>query len=176
MLMNQPDKKARKALNDINADAATVFVIPGTGKRLRMRYIKPYTIERLTRVWSEVEQAAPAEDAPQALRYACGHAYLPYEEAALYSLNSYWKIRLFLRLRTWIWSMRYSVEQMNAVIAEGKKKLLPTLRWYYENMALTMDTREDWMRMTAKEAGQYRAELISAAERLSSRNTPSTAG
>ena len=64
MLMNQPDKRARKALNDINADAATVFVIPGTGKRLRMRYIKPYTIERLTRVWSEVEQTAPAEDAP----------------------------------------------------------------------------------------------------------------
>ena len=41
MLMNQPDKRARKALNDINADAATVFVIPGTGKRLRRRYIKP---------------------------------------------------------------------------------------------------------------------------------------
>lgn len=141
-----------------------------------MRYIKPYTIERLTRVWSEVEQTAPAEDAPQTLRYTCAHAYLPYEEAALYSLNSYWKIRLFLRLRTWIWSMRYSVEQMNAVIAEGKKKLLLTLRWYYENMALTMDTREDWMRMTAKEAGQYRAELISAAGRLSSRNTPSTEG
>lgn len=136
-----------------------------------MRYIRPYTLECLTKVWSDFEMTAPTEDAPSTLKEAASHPYLPYRQAALYSLNSYWKIRLFAGIRTWIWAQRYSVEQMNEVIRMGKKKLLTMLYAYYESMALTMDTRADWMKMTAKEQDLFRAELISEVERLSSKNT-----
>lgn len=168
--MRQPDKRARKALNDINSDAVTIVTIPDTNRKIRMRYIKPYTLERLTEVWAEYETTAPTEDAPQTLKMACKHPYFPFMEASLYSLNSYWKIRLFARLRAWIWSQIYSVDQMNAIIVEGKKKLLMTLPWYYESMALTLDTRMDWMKMTMREAEQYRAELLSVAGQHLSKN------
>jgi hypothetical protein len=65
---------------------------------------------------------------------------------------------------------------MNAIIKEGKKKLTAILQSYYENMVLTLDTREDMMKMTSKEAEQYQAELISVVEQLSSKNTPNLEG
>jgi len=172
--MKQPDKYARKVLNDINNNAPTEITIPNTKVKLKLRYLREYTIERLTDVWSEVDTTRTAKDAPETLKYAVKFPLKPYKEAALYYLNSYWKIRLFYHFLVWWWSQvkGYSIDQMNAVIVEGKKKLTEILRSYYANMVLTLDTREDLMKMTSKEAEQYRAELTSVAEQLSSKNTP----
>lgn len=176
--MKQPDKNARQALNNINSDVATYMVIPNTKTKIRLKYLREYTIERLTEIWSEVDMTRTAKDAPETLKYAVKFTLKPYKEAALYYLNGYWKIRLFYRFLVWWWSKAkgYSIDQMNAIITEGKKKLTAILQSYYANMVLTLDTREDVMKMTSKEAEQYRAELISVVEQLSSKNTQNLEG
>lgn len=177
--MKEPSRQARKAAMDINRDAKICFTIPGTRNSIKFcPYVKPYTIERLTELWSEIEETQIAHNSPETLKYAVQHTLKPYQEAALYVLNSYWKIRLFYRLLVFWWAYikEYSQEQMNAIIKEGKKKIVMTLTSYYENMALTMDMRADWMKMTQKEAEQFRVELLSAAEQLSSKNTKNSEG
>ena len=61
---------------------------------------------------------------------------------------------------------------MTDIIAAGKKKL--PLMAHYATMAYSMDMRTDLMKMTKKEAEQYRAELLSEAKRLSAKTSPDT--
>lgn len=87
-------------------------------------------------------------------------------------LNHDIKIRLFYGIY-WRWlSFRYNEAQIVDVVAAGKKKL--PLMAHYETMAYSMDMRTDWMKMTMKEAEQYRAELLSEANRLSSKTSQNT--
>ena len=58
---------------------------------------------------------------------------------------------------------------MSPIILEGKKKLPLMAHW--TNMAYSVDMRTDWVKMTKEEAEQYRAELLSVAKQLSSRNS-----
>ena len=61
---------------------------------------------------------------------------------------------------------------MAPIIIEGKKKLPLIAHW--SNMAYSADMRNDWVKMTKEEAEQYRAELLSAAKQLSSKNSLAT--
>ena len=61
---------------------------------------------------------------------------------------------------------------MIPIIQEGKKKLPLTAHWM--NMAFSVDMRNDWMKMTTKEAKEYQAELLSEMKALSSKNSPNT--
>lgn len=61
---------------------------------------------------------------------------------------------------------------MMPIIQEGKKKLQLTAHW--TNMAFSVDMRMDWKKMTEKEAEQYRAELLSVANQLSSKSSQNT--
>lgn len=61
---------------------------------------------------------------------------------------------------------------MEPIIVEGKKKLPLTAHW--RNMASSVDMRMDWMKMTKKEAEQYRAELLSVAKALSLKSSQNT--
>ena len=63
---------------------------------------------------------------------------------------------------------------MLPIIMEGKKKLPLTAHWMI--MAYSADMRTDMIKMTKTEAEQFRAELLSAASRLSSKSSPATVG
>ena len=91
-------------------------------------------------------------------------------------LNSWWKINLFHRFLTFWWGKvkGYTDEQMLPIIQEGKKKLPLTAHW--TNMAFSTDMRMDMVKMTKTEAEQYRAELLSVASQLSSKNSHATEG
>lgn len=172
--MKQPDKKSRKEYLDAVLDKPTEVLIPGTRRTVKLRGLKPYTLERLTELWQEHDMNVP-EDSADTLRSMCAEPYFAVKEAVLFVLNGYWKIRLLYPLMWRIWAIRgYTEEQMLPIIIEAKKKIPLTAHW--TAMAFSADMRTDWMNLTMKEAEQYQAERLSAVKLLSSRNSPNTAG
>ena len=171
--MKQPDLESRLEYQSNVFDIPTKVSIPGTKKEVSLRGVKPYTLERLTRLWLERDLKV-AESSSDALKDACIDPYFSVREALLFVLNDYWKIRLFLPVMTFIWGkvIGYTDEQMTPIIIEGKKKLPLMAHW--SNMAYSTDMRSDWMKMTSQEAEQYRAELLLVAKQLSSRSSLAT--
>ena len=167
--MKQPDLESRLEYQSNVFDIPTKVRIPGTKKDVLLRGVKPYTLEKLTRLWLERDLKV-AESSSDALKDACIDPYFSVKEALLFVLNDYWKIRLFLPVMTFIWGkvIGYTDEQMTPIIIEGKKKLPLMAHW--TNMAYSVDMRTDWMKLTKKEAEQYRAEQISVANQLLSKN------
>lgn len=172
--MEQVNIQARAGLDEIAFDTPTIVPIAGTKKSVSLRGVKPYTIERLTRLWVERELANIPKDSASTLKSMCDEPYFAVKEALLFVLNDYWKIRLFFPFLSWWWGKikGYTEEQMLPIIMEGKKKVLLTAHW--SNMACSVDMRNDWIKMTRTEAEQYRAELLSVAKQLSSKNSLAT--
>ena len=173
--MKQPTLEQRKEYMDIVENSVSVVPIKGTKRTVRLRWIKPYTMERITKVWIERELAsAKADNGADVLKDLAKEPYFSFKEAALMILNNDIKIRLFYGIY-WRWlAFKYNETQMVDIVAEGKKKLPLMAR--YEIMAYSMDMRTDWVKMTKKEAEQYRAELLLEASRLSSRTSRNTGG
>ena len=172
--MKQVNKNARIESAEIAFDIPTIVNIPGTKKNVSLRGVKPYTIERLTQLWVERDAASELTSSAETLKSLCIEPYFAVKEALLFVLNSYWKIRLFHPILSWWWGKvkGYTEEQMTPIILEGKKKLPLMAHW--TNMAYSVDMRNDWMKMTKTEAEQYRAELLSVASQLSSKNSRAT--
>ena len=170
--MKQADINARQRLNEVADDIATEVQIPGTKKIVSLRGVKPYTLERITKLWIERDTMAIPEDSASTLKSMCAEPYFAVKEALYFVLNGYWKSRLFHRIMSWWWGKvkGYTDEQMLPIILEGKKKLPLTAHWMI--MAYSADMRTDMTKMTKKEAEQYRAELLSVAKQLSSKNSP----
>lgn len=160
---------------DIESNSVSVVPIQGTKKSVRLRWLKPYTIERITQVWIERDlAAAQLEKGADVLKDLVKEPYFAFKEAALMILNHDIKIRLFYPF-LWRWlAFKYSEAQIAPIIAEGKKKL--PLMAHYGTMAYSLDMRTDMMKMTKKEAEQYRAELLSEAKRLSAKTSPDMEG
>ena len=135
--MKQPDFKARKAYHEIVDDLPASVRIPGTRRKVKIRGMKPYTIERLTALWLERDAASAPESSSETLRSMCVEPYFSVREACLIVLNSYWRIRLFYPLMWRIWGkwIGYTEEQMSPIIEEGKKKLPLAAHW--RNMAFS---------------------------------------
>lgn len=161
--------------NDIVEDKPSYILIPKTKKVLKMKGVKPYTLERLTRLWVERDASLP-ENSSDTLKSMCVEPYFSIKEACLFYLNGFFRINLLYPIvwRVWAYIKGYTESQMMPVIQEGKKKLPLTAHW--TNMAFSVDMRMDWMKMTQKEAEQYRAELLSVANLLSSKNSQSMEG
>lgn len=156
---------------DIVSDSVSVVPIPGTRKQVKVRWIKPYTMERLTELWIERDLAsAEVKKGSEVLKDLAKEPYFAFKEAALMILNNDLKIRFFYPFY-WRWlAHKYDETQVVGIIAEGKKKL--PLMAHYETMVYSTDMRTDMMKMTTKEADQYRQELLSAMKQHSSRTSP----
>ncbi len=148
---------------DVVSDSVSVVQVPESRRKFRIRWIKPYTLERLTKVWIERDLAsAKVSKGAEVLKDMVKEPYFAFKEAALIILNHDLKIRLFYGL-FWRWlAYRFNEAQMVGIISEGKKKL--PLMAHFAIMAYSKDMRMDEMKMTKKEAEQYRAELLSAAK------------
>lgn len=172
--MKQADINARQGLNEVVDDAPSIVEIPGTKKKVSLRGVKPYTLEKITKLWLERDSMAIPEDSASTLKSMCSEPYFAVREALYFVLNDYWKIRLFHRIKSWWWGKikGYTDEQMLPIILEGKKKLPLTAHWMI--MAYSADMRTDMVKMTKTEAEQYRAELLSVAKQLSSKSSLAT--
>ena len=171
--MKQPTLEQRKEYMDIVGNSVSVVPIKGTKRSVRLRWIKPYTMERITKVWLERDLAsAKVEKGSDVLKDLAKEPYFAFKEAALMILNHDIKIRLFYGFY-WRWlAFKYDETQIEPIIEEGKKKL--PLMAHYETMAFSMDMRTDMMTMTKREAEQYRAELLLEAKRRSSKTSQNT--
>lgn len=165
---------AQKELEEILSNLPDEVLIPNTRKTVKVSGIKPYTLERLTQVWLERDASMP-KNGGEVLKSMCIEPYFTIKEACLFVLNGYWKIKFFYPIlwRWWAYVREYTESQMMPIIQAGKKKIPLTEHW--TNMAYSVDMRMDWKKMTQKEAEQYRAELLSVANALSSRSSQSTA-
>ena len=174
--MKQADIKARKGLSEVAENTPTAVEIPGTKKKVNLRGVKPYTLERITQLWLERDSMAIPDDSSSTLKSMCSEPYFAVREALYFVLNDWLKINLFHRFLTFWWGKvkGYTDEQMLPIILEGKKKLPLTAHWMI--MAYSADMRTDTVKMTKKEAEEYRAELLSVARHLSSKNSPATEG
>ena len=171
--MKQPSRRARREYREDAYDIPSVVAIMGTRRTVKVRGIKPYTLERLTELWGERDMSVP-KDGPDTLKGMCVDPYFSIKCACLIVLNSYFGIRFLYPLmwRVWAFVRNYGEDQVADIIAEGKKKL--PLAAFWSNSAFSTDMRQDWMKMTAKEAETFQAEQISAAKLLSSKNTQGT--
>ena len=169
--MKQADISARQGLNEVTENTPTIVQIPDTKKKVSLRGVKPYTLERITKLWLERDTMAAPEDAATTLKSMCAEPYFAVKEALYFVLNSWWKINLFHGFLTFWWGKvkGYTDDQMLPIILEGKKKLPLTAHWMI--MAYSSDMRMDAVKMTKTEAEQFRAELLSAAKQLSSKSS-----
>ena len=172
--MKQPDKNARQEYRDILMDEPTTVAIAGTRRTVKVRGLKPYTLECLTKLWGQRDMSLPTDSA-DTLKAACTDPYFSIKCACIIVLNSYWRIRLFypIKWRIWAFLRQYGENQVAGIIVEGKKKL--PLEPFWNNMAFLTDMRADWMRLTTKEAEIFQAEQISVVKAISSRSTPDMA-
>ena len=170
--MKQADLQARQRLDEIANDVPTIVQIPGTRKSVKVRGVKPYTLEKVTKLWLERDSLATPEDSASTLKSMCTEPYFAVKEALYFVLNGWFRINLFHKFMTFWWGKvkGYTDEQMLPIILEGKKKLPLTAHWMI--MAYSADMRTDMVKMTKKEAEEYRAELLSVAKQLSSRSFP----
>ena len=169
--MKKIDIKARQELNDITFNKPAIVEIPGTKKKVKLYGVKPFALEKVTELWIERDASAIPEDAASTLKSMCAEPYFAIKEALYFVLNSWWKINLFHKFLTFWWGKvkGYTEEQMLPIILEGKKKLPLTAHWMI--MAYSADMRTDMMKMTKTEAEQFRAELLSVANQLSSKSS-----
>lgn len=174
--MEQVSRQARMGYDEIVNDIPTRVQIPGTNRIVKVRGIRPYTLERLTKLWIARDARTIPEDSASTLKSMCEEPYFAIKEAVILTLNSFWGLLLIypFKWRIWAYLRGYTEGQVSGIIQEGKKKLPLTAHW--TNMAFSVDMRTDWMKMTSKEAEQYRAELLSAASAVSLRNSQSTDG
>ena len=172
--MKQADINARQGLDEVANDSPTQVQIPGTKKKVVLRGVHPYTLERITKLWLERDSMAALTDSASTLKSMCSEPYFAIKEALYFVLNGWFKINLFHRFMTFWWGKvkGYTDEQMLPIIMEGKKKLPLTAHWMI--MAYSADMRTDMVKMTKKEAEEFRAELLSVAKQLSSRSSLAT--
>lgn len=159
-MMEQPDLLARLALDDIMGDRVEVVKIPRSRKKVRLGFVKPYTLERVTRLLLEkegLEENAKGESADALMRSAAKEPYFNAKLAALYVLNGLWKIRLFWPFlwRWWAYVRQWDEEQIGAVLQAAQKKTLNLSARLWMNTRLAAAMRTDVMTMTKGEAGQY---------------------
>lgn len=171
--MKQTTINGKEALAEIAYDVPTIIHIPGTKRKVKITGIKPYTIERLTRLWLS-RDIEVAKDSSQTMKHLCSDPYFNIKQAVICILNDFWKIRFIYPFmwRLWAYVYQYTEEQINPLIIICKKKL--PLMPFWRNMAFTVDMRNDWMRMTSKEAEEYRAELLLVMNQRSLKNSPAT--
>ena len=154
-------------------NSVSVVRIPRTKRSVRLRWIKPYTLERLTKVWLERENAVERlNTGAEVLKDMAIEPYFAFKEAALMILNHDIRIRLFYGLYWRYLAHRYDETQIVPIVEEGKKKL--PLMAHYEIMVFSTDMRTDLMTMTKAEAERYQAELLSVAKQPLLKTSPLT--
>lgn len=82
-MLKQPDKFARAELEAIVSDRPLRVPVRGTRRSVKIRGIKPYTIERLTRLWVSRDLTRP-DDSASTLRALCKDPYFNHKQAALF--------------------------------------------------------------------------------------------
>lgn len=149
----QPSLAARQAMMSIMNDIPTVITIPGTKHKVKLKFLRDCTVDKVTRLLLEREEAEErAEGADELMRSAAKHPYLNLKIAVCYVLNDYWKLRLWFPIvwRWWAYVWRLNEAQVAAVLDCVKKKTSDFLLWYSMNTQSARAIRADLKTMAAR--------------------------
>ena len=124
--MEQPNLATRLALMQIEGGIEESVTIPHTRKKVRIKFLTDYTLQKITRLLlerEELEEAAKGKDANAVMRSAVKHPYFSIKMAALAALNTPFKIAVFYPFlwRWWAFVRHFTEEQM-APVAEAIQK------------------------------------------------------
>ncbi len=134
-------------------DIPTVITIPGTKHKVRLKFLLDCTVDKVTRLLLEREEAEErAEGADELMRSAAKHPYLNLKIAVCYVLNDYWKLRLWFPIvwRWWAYVWRLNEAQVAAVLDCVKKKTSDFLLWYSMNTQSARAIRADLKTMATR--------------------------
>jgi len=125
--MNQPDLAARIALIQIEAEKSETIAIPGTRKKVKIKFLHDYTVQKITELLlerEEIEAAAKSNDPDDVMRSAVKHPYFSIKLAVLATLNSPLKIALLypIKWRWWAFVRKFNEAQIASVTMAIQKK------------------------------------------------------
>lgn len=145
--MNQPTIENQQELLSINENGKTEVVIPGTPDRVKIGWMKPYTLERVSRIILKKEGRIDDYD-PKILS----------QLASLYILNGI-KILFFHRIywRYLYYVKGYRYDQLLPIIETAKKKV--PAEAYIKATILASGMKITPMSLTKEEAESIQAEL-----------------
>ena len=170
--IKQPEMEVQEELMNINDNISSVVDIPNR-KSVKIKYVQPYTNEKITRLMFKYSKEAKGlEDNIEALKQMSEKSSTLHKLAALAMLNNFFKINLFYGIK-WRWMyyvQGWTFDQLLPIVVEAKKKV--PVGEYIWAITLGVTMMETTMQMTSKEAEEYRQELLSAQEQLSAKNTP----
>ncbi len=149
----QPSLAVRQAVMSIMNDIPTVITIPGTKHKVRLKFLRDCTVDKVTRLLLEREEAEEqAEGADELMRSAAKHPYLNLKIAVCYVLNDYWRLRLWFPFvwRWWAYVWRLDEAQVAAVLDCVKKKTSDFLLWYSMNTQSARAIRADLKTMVTQ--------------------------
>ena len=140
--MNQPNIKDQKTLLSINSNELTVVLIPGSKNKVKVGWIKPYTLERVTKLILKNESGEEECD-PKLMA----------KLSSLFVLNG---VSIFF-MHSLYW--RYLYDQLLPIVETAKKKV--PINAYVKAIILASGMKTTSMSMTKEEIESIRAELLS---------------
>lgn len=169
--MKRVSKEAQSDLMDIDESKSSIVDIPRSKDVFKIGYMKPYTTDRLSREFIKNEVSKELKDGIATADFMSTKMKAIHKFSSYIILNSFWKI-IFFHPIMWRWLYyvkQYDYSQLLPIVAEGKKKMDSDS--YYVSMVLAMTMMTTMKNLTKKEAEQYQAELTSAQDRPSEKNT-----
>ncbi len=165
--MRQPTKEDERQLLSVQDNSAEEILIPRCGKKVKVGWMKGYTLERLSKL--ELNEGLKAED-EDSEKIIKRRAKFVAKAASLVLLNGikifffhcfYWRYLYYLR--------GYAFDQLEPIVSCAKKKV-PASSWYIVS-ALVSQMKITNMTMTPEEAERFRAALSSEQEPCSEKTT-----
>lgn len=166
-MVKRPTKKDEETLLSLDSDKKDEITIPGTNAKVKIGWIKPYTVERISllHLSSGIGDESGLQDKERIKKLSKYASKL----TALYLLNGLKIIFFYPFYWRWLYYVKgYDYNQLEGIIQEGKKKIP-----YMSLLAITAYARESKitnMMMTEEELNRSRQELLSEAGMLSEKN------
>ena len=165
---NQITRQDEELLLSIDLNKKDEITIPGTNKKVKIGWIKPYTMERISMLHlsSGIENESGIEEKERIKKLSKYASKL----TALYLLNGLKIVFFYPFYWRWLYYIKgYNYSQLESIIEEGKKKI-PSVGL----LAITAYAKESKitnMTLTEEELRRPRQELLSAVETLSEKSS-----
>lgn len=147
--MNQPDIKDQENLLSVNRNELTEVAVPGTKDTVRVGWIKPYTLERVTRLILQNEKGE--EECDPKLMAKLSSLFVLNGMSIFFLYPFYWRYLYYIK--------GYRFDQLLPIIKTAKKKV--PIDAYVKAIILASGLKTTSMSMTKEEIESIQAELLS---------------
>lgn len=154
-ILEQPtDDEQREYLSALGNDY-TVVEIGGTGKKYKIRWMRNIQLEKISKILLKKGKEDKESREEDVLAEVTSDAKLACKIAAVYTLNTWWKLLMlyWIRWRWFYYIKEYSYMQLRGILSEGKKKI-PQMQ-YYAVTTLLIGARATLMTMREKEVEAF---------------------